>query len=71
MKLFNQFRKYHLMDKAGEGEGGAVELLNLKKAMRVTRSLYPKNISTDSWLASTSLKAKAKKAKATEVTTMI
>jgi hypothetical protein len=22
MKLFNQFRKYHLMDKAGEGEGG-------------------------------------------------
>jgi hypothetical protein len=66
MKLFNQFRKYHLMDKAGEGEGGGggarLKAAKAKAKVRVTRSLYPKNISTDSWLASTSLKAKAKKA---------
>jgi hypothetical protein len=68
MKLFNQFRKYHLMDKAGEGEGGGggarLQAAKAKAKVRdkVTRSLSPKNSTTDSWLASTSLKAKAKKA---------
>jgi hypothetical protein len=68
MKLFNQFRKYHLMDKAGEGEGGGggarLQAAKAKAKVRdkVTKSLSQKNSTTDSWLASTSLKAKAKKA---------